>query len=99
MTTEERLRTMQACDEHNAANISNHQRKNSDKRCEALRCIRAMSDPTITPEIAARAIGCNPHYIRVAARTNPDDLGFKVFVSGRQTHIIRQSFLKYVDGL
>lgn len=99
MTTEDRIRNMKTCTENSNANIAEHQRRNAEKRCEALKCIRAMSDPTITPEIAARAIGCNPHYIRVTARNDPKSLGFQVFLSGNRTHIMRKSFLKYVDGL
>ena len=39
----------------------------------------------ITPAEAAQIINCNPHYIRVLARTYPERLGFPVIVFGNSS--------------
>ena len=51
----------------------------------------------ITPEMASEVIGCDPQYIRLAARRDPEALGFPVTVSGNRTHIPQTSFLRYVE--
>ena len=52
----------------------------------------------ITPAEAAQIINCNPHYIRVQARTYPERLGFPVIVLGNRTKIPRLPFIKFVEG-
>ena len=67
---------------------------------EALEEIKRMKKPFITPQQAARVIGCNPQYIRLAARgPNPKALGFPTTVTGTQTHIPRIPFIHYVEGM
>lgn len=98
MTTSERLRTMQACEARNDAAISSHVTDKAMIRAAALERIRSSVDPMITPELAAEVIGCNPQYIRVAARQNPGALGFEVSVMRHKTRIPRVAFLRYLDG-
>lgn len=62
-----------------------------------LQDIKSMERETITPAIAAKVIGCDPHYIRVAARQCPNTLGFKVIVYGHRTKIPRLPFIKYME--
>ena len=60
--------------------------------------IRAMPDIVITPEVAAKAIGCNPQSIRQQAQKDQKKLGFDVCVVGNQTRIPRLPFLKWLTG-
>lgn len=65
---------------------------------EALEEIKRMDKPFITPQQAARVIGCDPMYIRLTARgSNPESLGFKTTVMGTRTHIPRIPFIRYVE--
>ena len=66
---------------------------------EALEEIKRMDKPFITPQQAARVIGCTPQYIRLAARgPNKKSLGFDTTVIGTRTLIPRIPFIRYVDG-
>lgn len=51
--------------------------------------IRRMDRAVITPAIAAQVLGCDPAYIRVAARDAPEQLGFPVVRIGSRTKIPR----------
>ena len=54
--------------------------------------------PFITPQQAARVIGCDPMYIRLVARgPNPAALGFPTTVTRTRTHIPRLPFIRYVE--
>ena len=98
MTTAERLRAIKSIEAKNDASIASHRQRKAMRRAAALESIRAMSDTMITPEIASEVIGCDPQYIRLAARRDPEALGFPVTVTGSRTHIPRASFLRYVEG-
>lgn len=43
----------------------------------------------------APVLGCDPNYIRIAARQNPEQLGFPVVVLGRRVRIPRKRFLEF----
>lgn len=58
--------------------------------------MRALERPTITPKEAAEVLGCAPYYFNVAARQQ--GLPFDFYFSGRRLHIMRISFLNFVDG-
>lgn len=65
---------------------------------EALEEIKRMDKPFITPQQAARVIGCDPMYIRLTAHgPNPKSLGFKTTVMGTRTRIPRIPFIRYVE--
>lgn len=98
MTTAERLRAIKSIEAKNDASMASHRQRKAMRRAAALESIRAMSDTMITPEMASEVIGCDPQYIRLAARMDPDALGFPVTVIGARTHIPRASFLRYVEG-
>ena len=72
-----------------------------EKHAKALQEIKDMDKPTITPAQAARVLGWDPHYIRVAAQRNPDMLPFPVFRKGdhygARTVIPRLPFIRYVE--
>ena len=54
--------------------------------------------PFITPQQAARVIGCDPQYIRqVAHGPNPRALGFPTTVTPTRTRIPRLPFIRYVE--
>lgn len=61
--------------------------------------IRAMDKEVITPAIAAQVLGCDPHWIRVAARDHREWLGFPVIRINSRTKIPRLAFIRYMEGL
>lgn len=63
-----------------------------------LNDIRKMDQETITPAVAAQVIGCDPNYIRVAARQAPHLLGFPIIRIGSRTKIPRMAFIRYMEG-
>lgn len=78
-----------------------------DKQAAALEALKEMDCITITPDQAAAVLGCNPQAIRVAARNNPESLGFPVVVYGKPTRrnpqgsrikIMRDPFIRFVEG-
>lgn len=98
MTTSEWIHAINAIEAKNDASIASHRQRKAARRAAALERIRSMSDTMITPEMASEVIGCDPQYIRLAARREPEALGFPVTVTGSRTHIPRASFLRYVEG-
>lgn len=62
-----------------------------------LEDIKKMDCETITPAVAAQVLGMNPHYIRVAARTKPELLGFPTIVYQSRTKIPRRAFIRYLE--
>ena len=98
MTTTEWIRSIKAIEAKNDASIASHRQRKAARRAAALESIRAMSDTMITPEMASEVIGCDPQYIRLAARRDPEALGFPVTISGNRTYIPRARFLRYVEG-
>ena len=60
--------------------------------------IRKMDKDIITPEIAAKVLCCDPHYIRVTAHNRPELLGFPVTLIGNRVKIPRKAFIRYMDG-
>lgn len=60
--------------------------------------IRAMDAPTINADVAARALGCSPTNLRMAAKYRPELLGFPVIRIGHRTRIPRLPFLRMLTG-
>ena len=58
--------------------------------------IRRMDRAVITPAIAAQVLGCDPAYIRVAAREGV--LEFPVVLVGNRVKIPREAFVRYMEG-
>lgn len=63
-----------------------------------LKELKSLKKNVITPAEAAQIIGCDPHYIRVQARTHPELLGFPVVVIGTRTKIPRLAFIQFMEG-
>ena len=63
-----------------------------------LEDIKSMDKLFLTAAEIAPLLGCDPHYIRVAARTKPDLLGFPVAVYGSRTKIPRLPFINFIEG-
>lgn len=61
--------------------------------------LRSCEDVFIYPHDIAPILGCDPHSIRVIAKTNPRLLGFPVTIVGRRVKIWRIPFLKYIGEL
>lgn len=72
--------------------------QNPTKAIEAVSSIRAMIDTVITPDLAAKALGCDPASIRLQAKENPAMLGFPVCRTGSTTMIPRKPFLQWLTG-
>lgn len=68
------------------------------RSAEALAELKKMDKPMITPAQAAPVLGCDPLFIRVAARDCPEKLGFPVFRCGNRTKIPRIPFIRFVEG-
>ena len=64
----------------------------------AVEEIRAMTDATISPEVASKALGCKPQSLRLQAEKDATTLGFPVCRMGRMTRIPRLPFLKWLTG-
>ena len=60
--------------------------------------IKAMDREMLTPAIVAKVIRCDPYYISVQARTDPEALGFPVSVQGTRTRIPRRAFIRGMEG-
>lgn len=50
-----------------------------------LQELKTLDKDIITPSEAAQVLGCDPQYIRIAARQCPENLGFPVIVMGTRT--------------
>lgn len=61
--------------------------------------IKAMTGDVITPAVAAGALGCDPHWIRLVAREDPKRLGFPVIVLRSRVKIPRLAFIKFMEGV
>lgn len=64
----------------------------------AIEKIQQMDTATITPDMAAKVLQCNPISLRVAARQRPELLGFPVIVMGTRVRIPRIPFLNFLNG-
>ena len=58
--------------------------------------IRSSDKALLTPNDIAPVLGCNPHAIRLTARSAPERLGFPVIVVRTRTKIPRLPFLRYM---
>lgn len=58
--------------------------------------MRTSSKAFLVPADVAPVLGCDPHFIRVAARDCPEQLGFPVTRLGSRTRIPRIPFLRYL---
>lgn len=63
----------------------------------ALEALKVNDQPFITPAQAAPVIGCDPLYIRIAARDCPEKLGFPILRCGNRTKIPRLPFIRFVE--
>ncbi|MGN0776724.1 MAG: hypothetical protein ACI4MM_08635 [Candidatus Ventricola sp.] len=70
-----------------------------ERHVEALEALKTLDKLMITPAEAAPVIGCDPHYIRLMARSDPEKLGFPVTVVGTRTKIPRIPFIRFVEGM
>lgn len=63
-----------------------------------LESVKSMTDEVITPAVASELLGCDPQWLRIAARTRPDLLGFPVIVMGSRVKIPRRAFIRFMEG-
>ena len=69
-----------------------------ERHVEALEALKTLEKPMITPAEAAPVIGCDPHWIRLMAKSEPEKPGFPVTVVGTRTKIPRIPFIRYMEG-
>ena len=60
--------------------------------------LKGLGTGIITPAQAAPFLGCDPHWLRVAAKQRPELLGFPVAVVGCRVKIPRLAFIKFLEG-
>ena len=60
--------------------------------------IKALDKEYLTPREVGKVIGCNPYAVSVAARTEPEKLGFPVIRIGKRTKIPKAGFVKFMEG-
>lgn len=60
--------------------------------------LRSMETEVLTPDMVARATECDPQYIRVAAREEPELLGYPVILVGNRVKIPRRAFIRWMEG-
>ena len=60
--------------------------------------LKQLDKDVITPAQAAGVLGCDPQYIRVAARQRPELLGFPVTLIRSRDKIHRLAFIRYMEG-
>ena len=58
--------------------------------------IAKMENETLTPLQASELLKCNPQYIRMQARKDPEKLGFPVICVRKRVYIPRRPFLKFM---
>ena len=59
--------------------------------------LKTMDRETITPDVAASVLNCDPQSIRIVARTEPENLGFPVIVIRSRTKIPRRAFIEFME--
>lgn len=52
----------------------------------------------ITPVVAAEFLGCDPHWLRLVARQQPERLGFPVCCVRSRVKIPRIPFINFLTG-
>ena len=60
--------------------------------------IKELDCDVIAPAQAAGVLKCDPHFIRLMARSDPLRLGFPVVVMNSRTKIPRIPFIRYIEG-
>ena len=63
---------------------------------KTLRDLMESEKEFFTPADVAGVIGCDPNKIRIAARLEPELLGFSVSVMGSRVRIPKIPFLRYM---
>lgn len=60
--------------------------------------IKKLDREFLIPQDIAPILHCDPHLIRIMARTKPKLLGFPVIVIGTRTKIPRVPFINFLQG-
>ena len=63
-----------------------------------LQDLKEMDREFITPAIAGQILGCDPNYIRVAARKAREALGFPVILINNRVKIPKAAFINFMEG-
>lgn len=63
-----------------------------------LQEIENLDRDILIPADIAEVLECDPQFIRIAARRNPEQLGFPVSVVGKRTKIPRIPFIRFMRG-
>ena len=60
--------------------------------------VRAMSEDTITPKIAADVLGCTAFMLGTMCKEEPEKVPFPFICIGRRTIIPRIGFISWAEG-
>lgn len=60
--------------------------------------LKSVTSAFITPKVAAQFLGCDPHWLRLVARQQPERLGFPVCCIRSRVKIPRLPFIKFLGG-
>lgn len=60
--------------------------------------VRAMDREYLIPREVAAVLGADPQFIRVAARQEPERLGFPVCIIGCRVKVPRRAFIAWMEG-
>ena len=63
-----------------------------------LDSLEALPGDFITPQTAAKFLGCDAQTIRIQARRCPERLGFPVAILGNRVKIPKEAFLRFMRG-
>lgn len=66
------------------------------KKSITLEDIEKMDKSVLVAADVAPLLACDPHSIRVQARTNPSKLGFPVNVQGSRVRIPKEGFVRFM---
>lgn len=60
--------------------------------------VRSLETEVLTPALAAKYLGITPYSINLAARNDPDLVGFPLFLSGNRVKIPKAGFISWAEG-
>lgn len=59
---------------------------------------KAIDREYLIPREVADVLGCDPQWVRVAAKHHPEQLGFPVAIIGCRVKIPRRAFIAWMEG-
>lgn len=63
-----------------------------------LEDVKAMDRGFLIPREVAELMGCDPQWLRVKARQNPEELPFPVWLVGNRVKVPKAAFIAWMEG-